>query len=123
MFTDPPLATIGQQSGDELITGQSDYHDQGRAKVEAQAHGIARIHASRNDATLLGALLFCPGADHLGHLLAWAMESGLTANTLLNRPFYHPTFEEGLKPALRELCQAAGITTPSASDPGAPSGA
>jgi dihydrolipoamide dehydrogenase len=123
MFTDPPLATIGQQGDADLITGQSDYRNQGRAKVEARAQGIARIYATRNDATLKGALLFCPGADHLGHLLAWAIESGLDASSLMDRPFYHPTFEEGLKPALRQLCETAGVAPPSARDLGAPSGA
>jgi len=123
MFTDPPLATIGRQSGTGLIRGQSDYDDQGRAKIEARAQGTVRIYANRDKATLLGALLFCPGADHLGHLLAWAIESGLGASTLLDRPFYHPTLEEGLKPALRQLCEAAGVVPPSARDLGNPSGA
>jgi dihydrolipoamide dehydrogenase len=123
MFTDPPLATVGQHSDAALITGQSDYHDQGRAKVEARAQGLARLYATRDTAALKGALLFCPGADHLGHLLAWAIESGLDASTLLDRPFYHPTFEEGLKPALRQLCEGAGVTHPPVRDLGAPSGA
>jgi dihydrolipoamide dehydrogenase len=123
MFTDPPLAMVGQQADAALITGQADYHDQGRAKVEARALGMARLYATRDKATLKGALLFCPGADHLGHLLAWAIESGLDANTLMDRPFYHPTFEEGLKPALRQLCETAGVAQPSARDLGVPSGA
>ncbi len=123
MFTDPPLATVGQQGDTELITGKSDYGNQGRAKVEARAQGMARLYATRDKATLKGALLFCPGADHLGHLLAWAIESGLDASTLMDRPFYHPTFEEGLKPALRQLCETAGVAPPSARDLGAPSGA
>jgi len=41
---------------------------------------------------------------HIAHLLAWAIERGETAAALLKLPFYHPTFEEGLKPALREIC-------------------
>jgi dihydrolipoamide dehydrogenase len=45
--------------------------------------------------------------DHIAHLLAWAIERGETAAALLKLPFYHPTFEEGLKPALREICEAA----------------
>jgi hypothetical protein len=44
----------------------------------------------------------------LRSLLAWAIEQGETATTLLRHPFYHPTFEEGLKPALREICDAVG---------------
>ena len=91
--------------------------------MEARAQGLARLYATRDTATLKGAVLFCPGADHLGHLLAWAIESGLDASTLLDRPFYHPTFEEGLKTALRQLCEGAGMTHPPVRDLGAPSGA
>lgn len=31
-----------------------------------------------------------------------------TASALLQHPFYHPMFEEGLKTALREICEAVG---------------
>jgi dihydrolipoamide dehydrogenase len=36
------------------------------------------------------------------------MQSGLTAAQLLDLPFYHPTLEEGLKPAPPEICRKAG---------------
>ena len=51
------------------------------------------------------------------------IESGLDASTLMDRPFYHPTFEEGLKTALRQLCEQAGVTHPPVRDLGAPAGA
>ena len=44
--------------------------------------------------------------DHIAHVFAMAIERRETAETLLQLPFYHPTFEEGLKPALREICEA-----------------
>jgi dihydrolipoamide dehydrogenase len=123
MFTDPPLAVIGRTDTKALVTGVAEYRDQGRAKVQACAEGLARLHADPGDGRLLGATLFCPGADHLGHLLAWSVEDGLTADALLQRPFYHPTFEEGLKPALRTICEAVGVNPPDSSDQGAPAGA
>jgi dihydrolipoamide dehydrogenase len=55
-----------------------------------------------------------PGMDHIGHLLAWAIERGETATSILRHPFYHPTFEEGLKSALREICNA--VEAPAAPD-------
>ena len=82
-----------------------------------------RIHADATNARLKGATLFCPAADHLSHLLAWAIEEGLEASTLLDRPYYHPTFEEGLKPALREICAQVGIAYPAVRDEGAAPGA
>jgi len=55
---------------------------------------------------IAGATLFGPGMDHIAHLFALAIERRETADTLLQLPFYHPTFEEGLKPALREICES-----------------
>ena len=123
MFTDPPVATIGRTDADGLVTGQADYTDQGRARVQGMAQGLAHLHADPGDGRLLGAVLFCPAADHLGHLIAWAIEDGRTARELLQRPFYHPTLEEGLKPALRQICASVGTTPEGGSDEGTPAGA
>jgi dihydrolipoamide dehydrogenase len=119
MFTDPPLALVGQQSGAGLVCAATDFRDQGRAKVEARARGLLEIYATRDAAVLKGAALFCPGADHLGHLLAWQINSGVTASELLDQPFYHPTLEEGLKPALRRICEQARVPL---ADPGSAPG-
>jgi dihydrolipoamide dehydrogenase len=40
--------------------------------------------------------------DHIGHLLAWAIEQGETATSVVRHCFHHPTVEEGLKVAPRE---------------------
>lgn len=123
MFTDPPVAIFGRTSPDTLVVGEASYEDQGRACVEGRAEGLVQLFAEPGDGRLLGATLFCPGADHLGHLLAWSIESGATADDLLDRPFYHPTFEEGLKPALRSICKQVGVQLPDVSDEGGPPGA
>ncbi len=104
MFTDPPLATIGEPAGEDSVVGCASYADQGRAKIEARNAGLVRLYAARPDGRLTGAAMAGPGMDHLGHLIAWAVERGETAASLLEHPFYHPTFEEGLKPALRSIC-------------------
>ena len=44
-----------------------------------------------------------PACEHLAHLLAFAIEDGLSAQALLDRPFYHPIIEEGLKTALQAI--------------------
>jgi dihydrolipoamide dehydrogenase len=105
MFTDPPLATVGATQTDAMVVGSASYADQGRAKVEARDAGLVRIYAG-NSGALAGAALFAPGMDHIAHLFAWAIERGETADALLQLPIYHPTFEEGLKTALREICEA-----------------
>jgi dihydrolipoamide dehydrogenase len=64
-----------------------------------------------------------PGMDHLGHLLAWAIEQGETATSVLRHPFYHPTLEEGLKTALRQICEAVEAATAPDMDDGTSPGA
>jgi dihydrolipoamide dehydrogenase len=106
MFTDPPLAVVGAVKTDEMIVGSAGYAEQGRARVEARNAGLVRIYADKDTGVLLGATLFAPGMDHIAHLFAWAVARGETAAALLQLPIYHPTLEEGLKSALREICEA-----------------
>jgi dihydrolipoamide dehydrogenase len=44
-----------------------------------------------------------PDAEHIGHLLSWALQAGMTVSQMLDMPFYHPVVEEGLRTALRDL--------------------
>ncbi|MDT0574570.1 dihydrolipoyl dehydrogenase [Croceicoccus sp. F390] len=111
-FTDPPLAILGDAADKDTITGCASYADQGRAKIKARAKGLVRIYAAASDGRLIGAELYCPGADHMAHLLAHAIQRGETASELLEIPFYHPTFEEGLKPALRHICASTSARLP-----------
>jgi pyruvate/2-oxoglutarate dehydrogenase complex dihydrolipoamide dehydrogenase (E3) component len=121
MFTDPPLAMIGAREADGIV-GTASYADQGRARMMATDRGLARLYARRGDGQLTGATILAPGGEHLGHLLAWSIETGATASDLLSRPIYHPTYEEGLKSALRDICAAAGTVPPADRDEGNPSG-
>lgn len=121
-FTDPPLAAIGQDPDGATICGRSDYSDQGRARTEARAEGAVTLYADAKG-RLIGADLCCPGADHLAHLLAWSVQSGATAAGLLALPFYHPTLEEGLRTALRDICRQTRQPEPHGRDFGHPPGA
>ncbi len=122
-FTDPPLVTVGDAPEESAKIGSGDYTDQGRARVENRNIGLVRIYAAAPHGRLTGADLFCPGADHMGHLLALAISCGLTATDLLEMPIYHPTVEEGLKPALREICAAVPLKIAGERDTGTPPGA
>lgn len=105
IFTDPPLAVIGAPGPDGTVSGTTSYFNQGRAKLEARSAGRVRIYADRQRGAITGAILFGPAMDHIAHLFAWAIERGETAARILELPFYHPTIEEGLKPALRQICE------------------
>ncbi|MDF1581153.1 MAG: hypothetical protein P1P74_10305 [Desulfuromonadales bacterium] len=87
------------------MVGSVDFSSQGRALTAQRNNGVLRIYAAREDARLFGAEMCAPAAEHLVHLLALAIQRGLTAHDLLAMPFYHTVLEEGLRTALREISQ------------------
>jgi dihydrolipoamide dehydrogenase len=102
------VASVGEPYDSEdsgLILGCVDFADQGRARIQGENVGSLRLHADRAG-VLKGAEMLGPACEHLAHLLAFAIEDGLTAQALLDRPFYHPTVEEGLKSALEVIVSA-----------------
>ncbi|GEO98755.1 dihydrolipoyl dehydrogenase [Methylobacterium haplocladii] len=104
VFTEPQIAAIGEIGGDDGIVGRVDLCDQGRAQVMGRNQGGMRIHADRGG-RLLGGEMIGPEVEHLAHILAFAIQDGHTARDLLDRPFYHPTLEEGLQTALSDIAQ------------------
>ena len=72
--------------------------------------GHLRVYAEPATGRFLGAEMAGPDAEHIGHLLAWALQNRMTVAQMLEMPFYHPVVEEGLRTALREL--AANVKGP-----------
>jgi dihydrolipoamide dehydrogenase len=107
VFCDPEVATVGQRAGEldpaATLVGEVDFATQGRARTMHENHGLLRLWAARSDGRLLGAEMAAPAAEHLAHVLALAIGNGLTAHDILRMPFYHPTLEEGLRTALRQI--------------------
>jgi dihydrolipoamide dehydrogenase len=64
--------------------------------------GLLHVYADARTGRFLGAEMIGPDAEHLGHLLAWSLQSGHTVERMLEMPFYHPVVEEGLRTALRD---------------------
>ncbi|WP_158915890.1 dihydrolipoyl dehydrogenase [Caulobacter sp. S45] len=121
MFTDPPLAVIGakrQPADGNQVVGAASYEDQGRAKMTARNAGLVHVYADVADGRLTGASMVGPGVEHTAHLIAWSIQEGRTATEILDLPFYHPTYEEGLKPALRQICETIHAPTPADRDQG-----
>jgi dihydrolipoamide dehydrogenase len=98
----PPLSRLGDT---DIATGSADFSEQARARMAQTAAGILRIHAERETGRLLAAEMCVPGAEHLVHLLALAVEQRMTVADMLAMPFYHPVLEEGLRSALRDLAK------------------
>lgn len=114
VFSDPQIATAGRtlQETDErcrgrFAIGSVNFRHQGRSRVVGKSRGLLRLYAEHGSGLFMGAEMFGPAAEHIGHLLAWAAQSRMTVSQMLDMPFYHPVIEEGLRTALQDL--AAGL--------------
>jgi dihydrolipoamide dehydrogenase len=107
VFTDPQIAIVGpgysHLHSKALVAGDVSFEDQGRSRVMLRNKGHLRVYADPATARFLGAEMVGPDAEHIGHLLAWALQAGMTVPQMLEMPFYHPVVEEGLRTALRNL--------------------
>ncbi|PCI52615.1 MAG: dihydrolipoyl dehydrogenase [Gammaproteobacteria bacterium] len=120
VFTEPQVANVGlnltqvkhlYSDLDETsyVTGQVNFEGQGRSRVMGKNKGILKIYADKNSGEFLGAEMFGPAAEHIGHLLAWAKQQQLTIQKMLTMPFYHPVIEEGLRTALTDTLRQLNL--------------
>jgi len=113
-FTDPQIAMVGhrydQLDLNAVEIAEVSFENQGRARVIGHNHGLLRIYADRECCTLIGAEMFIPRAEHMAHLLAWAVDQRMRVTRLLQMPFYHPVLEEGLRGALQDLARKLRVT-------------
>ena len=107
-FSHPNIAVVGssflelRKSYREFRTGLASFSNQGRATLNLENAGAIEIYSCPKG-IILGAEIFAPAGEHLAHLIAWAMQNQLNVFKILANPFYHPTIEEGIKPALQQL--------------------
>jgi dihydrolipoamide dehydrogenase len=107
IFSQPNIAIVGKSfkdlEGIDFIIGEVRFEDQGRSRIMMQNTGILRIYADRENGRLLGSEMIAPEGEHLAHLLALAIQQNMTVFDFLQMPFYHPTVEEGMRTALRDM--------------------
>jgi dihydrolipoamide dehydrogenase len=107
VFTDPQIAIVGPGfaalKSAELAAGEVSFEDQGRSRVMLRNKGHLRVYGDPATGRFLGAEMVGPDAEHIAHLLAWALQAEMSVAQMLEMPFYHPVVEEGLRTALREL--------------------
>lgn len=109
VFTHPQTAAVGEPYDAEAtgrILGEMDFADQGRARADGVNRGGLCLWAAPNG-RLLGGEMLGPAVEHLAQILSNALRDGLTAQDLRDRPFYHPTVEEGFETALSKIVQKA----------------
>jgi dihydrolipoamide dehydrogenase len=106
VFTDPQIAIIGggwrEAQRVPHVVGEVSFQSQGRSRVMLRNKGLLHVYTAIEDGAFLGAEMLGPDAEHIGHLLAWALQMKLTVPLMLDMPFYHPVIEEGVRTALRD---------------------
>jgi dihydrolipoamide dehydrogenase len=114
-FSDPNIAVIGQsyekltQGKIDFAIGEVSFEGQGRSIVKSHEQGMLRIYACKKSGKILGVELQAPDGEHLAHLLSWAISNQMTVDEVLAMPFYHPTVEEGVRTALRNVSRQLNI--------------
>ncbi|WP_018992502.1 dihydrolipoyl dehydrogenase [Aromatoleum toluclasticum] len=107
VFTDPQIGVVGgglrAMKPGTFATGEVSFEDQGRARILLRNKGLLKVYGDLATARFVGAEMVAPAAEHLAHLLAWALQNGMTVAQMLEMPFYHPVIEEGVRTALRDL--------------------
>jgi dihydrolipoamide dehydrogenase len=113
VFSDPQLAVVGSRYTDlapgTFVTGVVSFENQGRSRMMLRNRGLLHVYADVASGRIAGAEMMAPDAEHLAHLLAWAIQSGMSVARALEMPFYHPVIEEGLRTALRDAQAKLGV--------------
>jgi dihydrolipoamide dehydrogenase len=110
VFSEPQIAQVGllpkqihaQHEGNYEV-GEVSFEGQGRSRVMGKNQGILKVYAQKGSGLFLGAEMFGPAAEHIAHLLSWAIQQQQTVAQILDMPFYHPVIEEGVRTAFRDL--------------------
>jgi dihydrolipoamide dehydrogenase len=112
VFSEPGIAMVGVRHADlaagSFVTGEVSFEDQGRSRVMLRNRGLMHVYVDAASRRFVGAEWIGPDAEHIAHLLSWAVQMNLTVDAMLAMPFYHPVVEEGLRTALRNA--AAQLT-------------
>jgi len=102
VFLDPPLSRVGMTEDEARAAG----YDVRVLKLEAAA--VPKAQVLRNPVGLLkaivdtktdkvlGAHFFCPGSEEMINLMKLAIDAGITAHTLGQSIYNHPTMSEAL---------------------------
>ncbi|MFH1367835.1 MAG: dihydrolipoyl dehydrogenase [Elusimicrobiota bacterium] len=100
VFSDPPVAGVGARENDlpaeKISIGRFQLAASGRAAIESERKGWAKIICEKSTGKLLGGCMAGPGAEELMPVLALAVRNKLTAKDLSREIFFHPSISEAL---------------------------
>ena len=106
-FTDPQIVHVGQTKNSldlrkiKYQTITINFEKQSRARIQMNNKGKVFIYIDPKTKKILGAEIFIPNGEHLGHYLALAVTHKMTVKDILKSPYYHPVVLEGLSAALK----------------------
>lgn len=109
IFSDPDVAMVGAAwdalDPEAIVVGTAEGSGNGRSRILGAEDNLIRVYADRATGRLLGGSLIATHGEHIGHLLAWAIQRGETVDGLLQMPYYHPSIEEMLQTALNDAAK------------------
>jgi pyruvate/2-oxoglutarate dehydrogenase complex dihydrolipoamide dehydrogenase (E3) component len=109
LFTDPELGRVGlteKEARDKglnikVVTMPASWI--ARANENGETRGMIKVIVNADNRTILGAAVLTVGGGELMSVLQMAMMGGLTADTLRDTIFAHPTFAEALNNLFAKL--------------------
>ncbi|MBC8210885.1 MAG: dihydrolipoyl dehydrogenase [Gammaproteobacteria bacterium] len=113
-FCDPNIANIGAswselKDNPNVVVGEMRMGPVGRALIMGKNKGVMRVYVDKTTAAVLGATLVSVKAENVAHLLAWAIQRGLSVYEILRLPFYHPVIEEALQACFYDVLKKLEI--------------
>lgn len=109
VFTDPQVAGVGltaeaaRQQGFEVETASLPFGNVARAIETDETAGVIQVVLDAKTERVLGAFIVGVDAGELIHVFSMLLQSGVSARTIVDAEFVHPTFAEGLQTAVMKL--------------------
>jgi len=109
VFTDPQIARVGltekalKERGIDFLTADYPFDDHGKSILMEAKYGFVRLFAENGSGKILGAEIVSKDAGELIHAMSVAVSHGLTAESLLQTHWYHPTLAEIISYPLEDI--------------------
>jgi pyruvate/2-oxoglutarate dehydrogenase complex dihydrolipoamide dehydrogenase (E3) component len=100
LFTEPQVAMLGltekkaREKKTPVRVASYAFKEEGRAQVEGETQGFAKLICEPGTGKLLGAAIVGPSAAELIHEMVAVLHFGGTVATIAALPHYHPTLSE-----------------------------
>jgi len=102
VFLDPPLSRVGMTEDEARAAGYDvrvaalETAAVPKAQVFRSPVGLLKAIVDKKTDNILGAHFFCPGSEEMINLMKLAVDTGVTARTLGQNIYNHPTMSEAL---------------------------